>query len=194
MKKLGVFGALVLTMALLGVASAAPAGQVIEFRMSDGHFSVPGGPDFPAVAKFDGRIVFGDPTTLSHLSGVLGIGSSPFGKVDRHLNIKAPGPVTGGPFGDGKSFEACVAGETEPGAFTEVGFEESTLVSLSAGSLKGTGRLAWGEGEFCEKQEVDGLFVPVVWGGPFSDLEAELVGPKIAGHLHLHGEGPFIGP
>lgn len=194
MKRLGIFGALVAAIVLMGVASAAPPGQAIAFRMPDGEFNT-AEEGFPAAAKFDGTIAFGDPTTLSNLSGNILIGSSPFGKTDRHLKMKAPGPVTGGPFGDGEGFKACEEGKTGPWEFYEIGFEMSTIVSIGAGSLKGTGRLAWGHAEFCQQQEVEpGVFELMIWGGPFSDLSALLADSKTAGKLNLHGEHPEIGP
>lgn len=176
-----------------GVATAGPPGEYIGFNMPKGQFckgagGPRGGPCVDAAAKFEGQISGG---SLSNLAGNLVIGSSTFAKTDRHLNIKAPGLAEPSPIGDPAFFSDCVDGFAMPPPWDPAvlsGRQITVIVSVSAGSLKGTGTLAWDlMDELCFWEDDEGPFTDSAVS--FCWLNAELVSSKLAGRLNLGGGG-----
>ena len=207
MKRLVFLTVLLVLAAVPSVASAAPnKGDPITFRFTEGQFCAFGCTD--ARARIEGTIKItprpggGERIELSRLSGRLRIGTSPFVKTDRHLNISSPGPVRSGGFGPHPLYETCLekptleefegAGGERHAFYWSAGWPANTVVGLSAGSSKGSAELGWWTQDFCQWQEREGEegFVKVTGGGSGSRLNRELVGPKLSGHLNLGGPFP----
>ncbi len=196
MRKLVLLAVLIGLLAVPNIASAGPPGQSITFRFNEGQFCVHN--CTPAFAKLDGRIEFEPRIQLSRLSGKLRIGVSPFAKTDRHLNVKSPGPVNASSWGTLEGYEECIASE-EPfdigQTFWGPGEGIDTVVSLSAGSSKGSGTLGWWYSEICRWFEVEGGGFDKETGlTDRSYLNGELVGPKLAGTLNPGGPAPEFSP
>ncbi len=211
MKRLVLLGMLLVLAAVPSIASAAPnKGDPITFRFREGEFCG-AGPCTPARALLEGTIkqtLRSDGRVrleLSHLSGTIRIGVSPFAKTTRHINVKSPGPVRWGEFGPHPLYETCLekpileefegAGGERYAYYWSAGWSANTVVGLSAGSSKGSAELGWWEQDFCRWQEQEGEegFVKVTGDGSGSRLNGQLVG-KLAGSLNLGGSFPDYVP
>ena len=210
MRKLVLLGVLLMLAAVPSVASAAPnKGDPIRFRFTEGEFCA-----FDctvARALLEGTITQTHRPDgsvrleLSHLSGTIRIGMSPFAKTSRNINVKSPGSARGGEFGPHPLYETCVAEETladferiggeRYAYYWSAGWSANTVVGLSAGSSKGSAELGWWKQDFCRWQEQEGEegFVKVTGDGSGSRLNGQLVG-KLAGRLILVGPFPNYVP
>ena len=210
MRALALVGALVALLAVSSVASAAPPGKVpIEFRFNEGSFCG-AGPCTPARASLEGYIKVtpqpggGERIELSRLSGRLRIGVSPFAKTERKLQIDSPGPVRSADFEAHRLYDDCLVRETLEeflaidgeinGFYWSDGSFTNAVIGLKAGSSSGSGELAWWTQDFCQWREVEGGGIEKFTGDASgSNLNGQLVGPKLAGRLNLNGRYPVIG-
>ena len=210
MKRLVMLGVLLVLIAVPSVASAAPnKGDPITFRFREGQFCAFGCTDARALLegtitqshRQDGSVRL----ELSHLSGTIRIGMSPFAKTTQHINVKSPGPVRWGQFGPHPLYEKCVAEETLAGFeaagghayeyYGSAGWSANSVVGISAGSSKGSAELGWWQQDFCQWREAEGVegLHKFTGDGSGSRLNGQLVG-KLAGSLNMGGPFPDYNP
>ena len=141
---------------------------------------------------------------LSQLSGTIRIGSSPFAKTSRHIRVRSLGPARWGSFEAHSLYETCLekttleefvaAGGERYAYYWSAGWSVNTVVSLSAGSSKGSAEMGWWEQDFCQWREVGGgEFMKEFGDGSGSRLNGQLIG-KLAGNINLGGPFPDYVP
>ena len=210
MKRLVLLGVLLVLVAVPSVASAAPnKGDPITFRFREGQFCAFDCTNARALLegtvtqthRRDGSVRL----ELSHLSGRIRIGTSPFAKTTRNINVKSPGPVQLGEFGPHPLYQTCLekptleefegAGGERYAYYGSAGWSANTVVGVSAGSSKGSAELGWWQQDFCQWREAEGVegLQKFTGDGSGSRLNGQLVG-KLAGSLNLGGPFPEYDP